>query len=141
MTHDGWGVTKEGWFPIFIPGALPEGRILYQVTKKEKKFVSGDLVEILRTNPQRREAKGPAFMPITPLQILSAQGQEDFKENVIKQTPKGVAGQTNIKIKPLKTMGHPWFYRSKATLAVKDIHGRLEFGIFGHKGCDSISID
>ena len=141
MTHDGRGVVKEGRFPIFIPGALPGERILYQVTKKGKKFSSGDLVEILQASPQRQEAKDPTLMPIMPLQILNAQGQKDFKENVVKQALKRIAGQTNIKIKPLKTMDHPWFYRNKMTLAVKDIQGQLEFGIFGRKSHDFIPVD
>ncbi|VFB16684.1 23S rRNA (uracil-C(5))-methyltransferase RlmCD [Urinicoccus massiliensis] len=141
MTHDGRGVVKEDRFPIFIPGALPGERILYQVTKKGKKFASGDLVEILQASPQRQEAKDPTLMPIMPLQILNAQGQKAFKENVVKQALERIAGQRNIKIKPLKTMDHPWFYRNKMTLAVKDIQGRLEFGIFGRKSHDFIPVD
>ncbi len=141
MTHDGQGVVKVHRFPIFVPGALPGENIFYKIVQKGKKFARGQLLEILEKSPQRQEAKDPTLMAIMPLQILSYPEQVAFKENLVKQAFQRIGVFENLRIQPMKTMDHPWFYRNKLTLAVKNIQGQIEFGIYKRKSHTFIPVN
>lgn len=130
LTHDGRGVVKKDHYPIFVAGAFPGEKIRYQLVKEGKKFATGSCLEILEASPHRIEKKNPDLDPIMPLQGLAYEEQKAFKENLVRQAFKRIGGFKDFELLPILGAENSWAYRNKMTLAVEEVQGQLEFGIY-----------
>jgi 23S rRNA (uracil1939-C5)-methyltransferase len=87
LTHDGSGVAKIEGYPIFVPNALPNEKGQIKVTKINKGYAFGRLVELHEESSQRTNAPCPIYKQCggCQLQHLSYQGQLDFKQKQVKE--------------------------------------------------------
>ena len=53
LDHEGRGVAHVDGKAIFVEGALPRERVVYQASRKKKNFETATLISILRHSPER----------------------------------------------------------------------------------------
>ncbi|MFK2826027.1 23S rRNA (uracil(1939)-C(5))-methyltransferase RlmD [Bacillus sp. B190/17] len=132
LTHDGNAVAKVDGYPLFVAGALPgeTGRI--QVTKVNKGYGFGRLIELFERSPYRVDVPASEAYKYggTQLQHISYEGQLQFKEKQVREVITRIGKLEDVKIHPVLGMEEPWYYRNKAQVPVGEKNGKLIAGFF-----------
>lgn len=138
LNHQGEGIGKCSGKVLFVRGALPEELVTVQITKENKKFLEGKLLEIITPSSKRVASPCPYF-PICggcDLQHLSYLDQLQYKEEKVKDLVLKYGHLDPTLVKPIVANHHPLYYRNKATFQVKE-----KIGYYGKKNYDIIPID
>ncbi|KMY56008.1 RNA methyltransferase [Bacillus sp. FJAT-27231] len=132
LTHDGNAVAKVEGYPLFVAGALPgeTGRI--QVTKINKGYGFGRLMELFERSPHRVDVPAADLHKYggTQLQHISYEGQLQFKEKQVREVLTRIGKLEDVKVHPVLGMEEPWYYRNKAQVPVGEKNGKLIAGFF-----------
>jgi 23S rRNA (uracil1939-C5)-methyltransferase len=123
LSQDGRGVTHIDGKAIFIDGALPNERVMFQYTVKRRKYAEGKVIEILEASPDRVEPNCEHFGLCggCSLQHLDAQAQIHYKQTAMLDSLKHIGKVTPERVfEPLT--GDTWGYRRKARLGAKFVH-------------------
>ncbi|WP_245671422.1 23S rRNA (uracil(1939)-C(5))-methyltransferase RlmD [Pseudobacillus wudalianchiensis] len=132
LTHDGNAVAKVEGYPLFVAGALPgeTGRI--QVTKINKGYGFGRLMELFERSPHRVDVPAADMHKYggTQLQHISYEGQLQFKEKQVREVLTRIGKLEDVKVHPVLGMKEPWYYRNKAQVPVGEKNGKLIAGFF-----------
>lgn len=132
LTHDGNAVAKVEGYPLFVAGALPgeTGRI--QVTKINKGYGFGRLVELFERSPHRIDVPAADMHKYggTQLQHISYEGQLQFKEKQVREVLTRIGKLEDVNVHPVLGMEEPWYYRNKAQVPVGERNGKLIAGFF-----------
>ena len=131
LTYEGMGVAKIDNYPLFIAGALPGEKIEAVIVKTLKNFGYARALKWLTSSPNRVEDDDNIAQQtgITPLGHLKYKAQLEFKRNQIEQLLKKVH-LDNIKVALPIGAVHPYSYRNKAQVPVREINGKLEVGFY-----------
>jgi 23S rRNA (uracil1939-C5)-methyltransferase len=120
LSHDGRGVTHVDGKAVFIDGALPSEKVIFQYTSKRRKHDEGVTLEVLTESEDRVEPMCAHFGICggCSLQHLSAQAQIKYKQQAMLDNLKHIG-----KVEPDEVFdpitAEPWGYRRKARLGVK----------------------
>lgn len=120
LSHDGRGVTHIDGKAIFIDGALPGERVMFQYTSKRRKHDEGVTLEVLSASEDRVEPKCKHFGLCggCSLQHMSAPAQIKYKQQAMLDNLKHIG-----KVEPTEVFepitSEPWGYRKKARLGAK----------------------
>ncbi|MFL0364387.1 23S rRNA (uracil(1939)-C(5))-methyltransferase RlmD [Pseudobacillus sp. 179-B 2D1 NHS] len=132
LTHDGNAVAKVEGYPLFVAGALPgeTGRI--QVTKINKGYGFGRLIELFERSPHRIDVPAADMHKYggTQLQHISYEGQLQFKEKQVREVLTRIGKLEDVNVHPVLGMEEPWYYRNKAQVPVGERNGKLIAGFF-----------
>ncbi|HEY9577651.1 MAG TPA: 23S rRNA (uracil(1939)-C(5))-methyltransferase RlmD [Pseudobacillus sp.] len=132
LTHDGNAVAKVEGYPLFVAGALPgeTGRI--QVTKINKGYGFGRLIELFERSSHRIDVPAAEMHKYggTQLQHISYEGQLQFKEKQVREVLTRIGKLEDVKVYPVLGMEEPWYYRNKAQVPVGEKNGKLIAGFF-----------
>ncbi|HGG60585.1 MAG TPA: 23S rRNA (uracil(1939)-C(5))-methyltransferase RlmD [Gammaproteobacteria bacterium] len=122
LSHDGRGVTHIDGKTVFLDGALPDERVLFEYTATSRKHDEGRVNQVLEASPDRVEPRCASFRLCggCSLQHLDPDRQLAFKqqsmleglERIGKVTPEQV-------LEPLRA--GIWGYRRKARLGVRHV--------------------
>ncbi len=120
LSHEGRGIAHIDGKTIFVDGALAGERVMFQYTRKHRKYDEGKVVEILSAAEDRIAAKCEHFGVCggCSLMHMSPEAQLTLKEGTLREqlTHFGSLAPENW-LGPLK--GPLWGYRRKARLGVK----------------------
>ena len=132
VTHDGSGVAKVDGYPIFVPNGLSGEKAKIKVTKVNKNYGFGRLMEILSASPNRVEAPCPIYYQCggCQLQHFSYEGQLKAKEKQVRDVLERIGKLENVTVHPVLGMEDPWRYRNKAQVPVGEEAGRLVSGFY-----------
>lgn len=132
VTHDGSGVAKIDGYPIFVPNGLSGEKAKIKVTKVNKNYGFGRLMEILSVSPNRVEAPCPIYYQCggCQLQHFSYEGQLKAKEKQVRDVLERIGKLENVTVHPVLGMEDPWRYRNKAQVPVGEEAGRLVSGFY-----------
>jgi 23S rRNA (uracil1939-C5)-methyltransferase len=143
LTHDGAGVAKVEGFPIFVKGALPgeEGQV--KVTKVNKGYAFGRLMELKNESPFRVEPTCPIYAKCggCQLQHMSYEGQLTAKHKQVVEVLARIGGIQNVPVHPVLGMDEPWRYRNKAQVPVGEREGGLVAGFYQQRSHDIIDME
>lgn len=130
LTYQGNGVVKVDHYPIFIPNALPGEDISYVVTKTQRNFAWGRVIDWQTKSPDRVSLKDKRLLQtgIAPLGHLSYPAQLKFKQHQIAELVE--KAHLNVEVLPTLGMDKPYHYRNKAQVPVKMVNGQLETGFY-----------
>jgi len=120
LSHEGRGVANCDGKVIFIDGALPGERVMYQLTNRRRKFDEGKVVEVLEASIDRIKAKCEHYGLCggCSLQHLNSKNQIKHKQSVLLEQFEHIgAVQPEEVLPPL--VSPDWGYRRKARLGVK----------------------
>ncbi|WP_102260974.1 23S rRNA (uracil(1939)-C(5))-methyltransferase RlmD [Mesobacillus jeotgali] len=143
LTHDGAGVAKVDGYPIFVQGGLPGEKAKIKVTKVNKGYGFGRLMEILERSTSRVEcpAEDAHKYGGCQLQHISYEGQLKYKENQVRQVLTRIGKLEDIVVHPIMGMDNPWHYRNKAQVPVGEKDGKLIAGFFKPRSHEIVDTD
>ena len=120
LSHDGRGIAHINDKVVFIDGALPDERVLFEYVASHRNFDEAKTLKVLAASSLRVEPRCPHFGECggCSLQHLDPDAQirmkEDILVNQLARTGKVVAASL---LKPV--MAESWGYRKKARLGVR----------------------
>lgn len=120
LSHDGRGVAHIDGKAVFIDGALPDEKVVFQYTAKRRKHDEGQTIEILTASPDRVEPRCAHFGLCggCSLQHLSTTAQIDYKQQSMLDNLKHIGKVEAAEVfEPITA--ESWGYRRKARLGVK----------------------
>jgi len=143
LTHDGAGVAKIEGFPIFVPNGLPDEKAKIKVTKVNKGYGFGRLIEIYQKSEYRVDAPCPIYKECggCQLQHLSYEGQLVAKQKQVQEVLTRIGKLQNIKVHSVLGMDNPWRYRNKAQVPVADREGGLVAGFYQQRSHEIIDME
>ncbi|ACB84063.1 23S rRNA (uracil(1939)-C(5))-methyltransferase RlmD [Natranaerobius thermophilus] len=143
LNHQGEGVGKYRNFAIFVPFALPGEKVRITITEVKKNYARGQVLQHQDRSSQRVKPPCPFFQECggCQLQHLSYKGQLQYKENLVANQMKKVAGLKNPRVLPAIGMESPWYYRNKFQIPVKPIGGKPRLGLFQKRSQNLVEID
>jgi len=137
---DGGGIIKVGTVPIFVPQAIVGEKVKVKILAVKKSLCYGKLEKILTPSPNRIKPKCVYFSKCggCDLQHINYETQLKFKENLIKNTFKKIAG---LEVSVNVVGGNPYHYRNKLSLPVRQgKDGKTEIGFFRKNSHDVIDV-
>ena len=143
LSHQGLGVAHIEGYPLFIENALPGEDLKIQITHVGKRMGYGDVLKILKKSPYRvEELEDVHFQSGTmPLQHLEYEQQLKFKQQQVKKLLSKVGGIEDVPVFETIGMDHPYGYRNKAQIPVREIEGKLTTGFYKKRSHDLIPIE
>lgn len=125
LSHDGRGVATAGDKRVFVRGALPGERVLARITRVNRRYDEGEVLEIIEASPHRIDPRCPHFGVCggCSLQHLDAAQQIESKHNTLVQNLVRIGKVTPDEWwEPLT--GPAWGYRRKARLSVRYVQAK-----------------
>ncbi|MEH7382733.1 23S rRNA (uracil(1939)-C(5))-methyltransferase RlmD [Bacillus sp. JJ1533] len=142
LTHDGAGVAKIEGFPIFVPNGLPDEKAKIKITKVQKSYGYGRLIELYEKSKYRVDAPCPIYKECggCQLQHLSYEGQLVAKQRQVQEVLTRIGKLPHIEVHPVLGMENPWRYRNKAQVPVADREGGLVAGFYQQRSHEIIDM-
>lgn len=143
LTHEGLGVVKIDKYPFFIEGVIPGETVQFKIIKVGKHFGFGRLEEILQASPDRVEVTdtiGRVTGTMT-LQHMTYDRQLAFKQEVVRQAFQRIGKFEAVQVAETVGMDHPWAYRNKAQIPVREVKGLLSTGIFRKNSHELVAVE
>ncbi len=143
LTHEGSGVAKVEGYPIFVPFGLPGEKARIKVTKINKGYAFGRLMELLEESSDRVEPPCPIYRQCggCQLQHLSYEGQLKAKEKMVREIMARIGKLPDVPVHPVLGMIEPWNYRNKAQVPVGEMEGGLVAGFYAKRSHEIINMD
>ncbi|WP_139339534.1 23S rRNA (uracil(1939)-C(5))-methyltransferase RlmD [Bacillus dakarensis] len=142
LTHDGAGVAKVEGYPIFVPNGLPGEKAKIKITKVNKGYSFGRLIEIYEKSADRVDAPCPIYKECggCQLQHLSYEGQLKAKEKQVRDVLTRIGKLNDVLVHPVLGMEDPWRYRNKAQVPVGEREGGLIAGFYQKRSHEIIDM-
>lgn len=132
-------------YALFVEGALPEETIEFKVVKAGKNFGFGKLIDIIEESPHRIALKDEHDVyrqtGTMPLQHMTYEKQLEFKQNQVEQNFRRIGHLEEAPIFETIGMDHPYGYRNKAQIPVREINGELTTGFYRQRSHDLIPME
>lgn len=145
LTHDGRGVGKVDYYPVFVENAIPGEEIEVRILKTTKKFAYGKVLQWKVKSENRVEDEDIVSdwirTGIAPLHHMTYEAQLEFKQNQVEKVVKRIGGFENVEVKTVKGMDDPSKYRNKAQIPVRKVQDRLQTGFFRRNSHDLVPIE
>lgn len=143
LTSKGEGVVKIDSFPFFVEGTIPGEWVEFKSILLKKNFGIGRLEEIIEASPDRVEIKDDIGRQIgtMSLQHMAYSRQLEYKHDVVEAAFQRIGHFEDVEIRPTLGMEHPWEYRNKAQIPVREINGQLSTGFFRRNSHDLIPVE
>ncbi|MBD8006600.1 23S rRNA (uracil(1939)-C(5))-methyltransferase RlmD [Bacillus norwichensis] len=143
LTHDGKGVAKVDGYPLFVANALPGEKAKIKVSKLNKGYGFGRLVDLYERSAFRIEPACPIFADCggCQLQHLSYEGQLQAKEKQVRDVLERIGKLENVKVHPVLGMENPWHYRNKAQVPIGEHEGGLVGGFYKQRSHEIVDME
>lgn len=94
LTNLGAGLCKIDGFVIFIKDTCPQDKVKIKITKVNKNFATGKLVEIIEPSPFRIKPMCPMqkICGACQLQFIDYNYQLEIKRGIVEETIRNIAG-------------------------------------------------
>lgn len=130
LTYQGLGVAKLNGFAIFVEGVLPEEKGTVRITKMEKRYAYGKLIELKKESSDRVKVENKALSSTIPMQHLHYDKQLLFKSKVVKDSFSKVGVFKEAIVCQIIGNKDAWHYRNKTQVPVRSNNGKMETGLF-----------
>lgn len=127
LSAEGRGLGYHDGKPVFVTGVLPGERARVRIHTDKREFAEAQLLELLRSAPQRQPAPCALFGRCggCQLQALSYAAQVQHKQQVLRR----LLGEFGALAWDEPILAAPWSYRHRARLSVgRDAQGRPLLG-------------
>ncbi|MBE3569463.1 MAG: 23S rRNA (uracil(1939)-C(5))-methyltransferase RlmD [Bacillales bacterium] len=143
VTHEGQGVAKVDGYPLFVPGALQGEKGTIQVTKINKSYGFGKILDIYEESSERTNPPCPLYHECggCQLQHVSYEGQLKIKEKHVQDCLVRIGKITDTEVLPVLGMETPWHYRNKAQVPVGERNGKLIAGFYKKRSHEIMEMD
>ncbi len=132
LGSSGEGVGKYQGFTVFVPGALPDEKVLAKVKLVKKNYATAQIEEVVQKSAERVEPVCPIYKECggCQLQHLSYQGQLKMKQQQVVDALTRI-GHLDVEVFPVIGSVNPWNYRNKMQFpAALGAEGKIEIGCY-----------
>lgn len=142
MSYQGYGVAKVNDFVIFIKGLLLNEIASVRLVKVFKTYAYAIIEEMIESSNQRVNPRCSVYDKCggCDLMHLSHQGQQAFKQQVIKQQ-LALVSLDNVIVYPSLSMDDPWHYRNKVATPMKMTQQKPLIGFYRQNSHDIVEFD
>lgn len=142
MSYQGYGVAKVNDFVIFIKGLLLNEIASVRLVKVLKTYAYAIIEEMIESSNQRVNPRCSVYDKCggCDLMHLSHQGQQAFKQQVIKQQ-LALVSLDNVIVYPSLSMDDPWHYRNKVATPMKMTQQKPLIGFYRQNSHDIVEFD
>ncbi|MGL5437053.1 MAG: 23S rRNA (uracil(1939)-C(5))-methyltransferase RlmD [Lachnospiraceae bacterium] len=141
LTYEGLGVAKHDGLAIFVKGALPGESGKVRISKVEKRFAFGEIINLDVNSPDRMPVENKALDSTIPLQHLSYDKQLQFKTKIVKDIFAKRSLLKDTVIRDTIAAKDEWNYRNKTQVPVRSAKGKMETGVFANDSHRLIPVD
>lgn len=143
LTHDGKGVAKIDGYPLFVAGALPGEKAKILVTKLNKGYGFGRLIELQEESEFRVAPACPIYEECggCQLQHMNYQGQLLAKEKQVREVLLRIGKLEGVPVHSVLGMENPWRYRNKAQVPIGEREGGLVGGFYKQRTHEIIDME
>ena len=143
LTHDGNGVAKVDGYPLFVANGLPGEKAKIKITKLNKGYGFGRLIELYEESSFRVEPPCPIYSQCggCQLQHLSYEGQLKAKEKQVRDVLERIGKLEDVQVHPVLGVENPWRYRNKAQVPIGEREGGLIGGFYQQRSHNIIDMD
>ncbi|NLK50939.1 MAG: 23S rRNA (uracil(1939)-C(5))-methyltransferase RlmD, partial [Syntrophomonadaceae bacterium] len=120
LNHQGEGVGRIAGQTVFVPGSLPEETVRVRVTKIKKRWIHGQLIEVVQASPHRIVPACAHYASCggCALQHLTYTEQLRWKQITVQEALRRIGRLPEVLVHPTLGMTEPWRYRNKVELHV-----------------------
>lgn len=138
LDHQGRGIGRINNKVIFIPGALIGEKVRFRLTTIKKRYLEGELVDLISKSNKRVEPPCPYFHECggCDLMHMSYEDQINFKQNKIKELITKFTNVDDSLVMNIIDCDNHYNYRNKITL-----HVNKKLGLYKKRTNDIITID
>ena len=140
--YEGEGIAKIDNFTIFIKGAIKDEICKIVITKVNKSFAFGKLLEIVESSKERVESDCTTYKRCGGCSLRHIKYEETLKikqDMVQNLVDKNLSNK--IKVNNVIGMENPYYYRNKAQYPVGiDKNGKPIIGVFANRTHEIIPI-
>ena len=143
ITNLGAGIAKLDGFVIFVENACPEDKVKIEITKVNKNFANGKIIEIIKPSPYRITPFCPMqkVCGACQLQYIDYDYQLEIKQKITEETIKSISG---LDIPIFKTIASPEIknYRRKIQYPISQTKNskRILAGYYKPKSHEIVNI-
>lgn len=114
------GILRAGKDNIFVRHVLLNEEVKVKIMKRIQKGYVGEIVEITKPSPARRNVPCPIFERCGSCQMLhmSEQAQSEYKKKYVEKLCKEAKG-LSLRVQDVKVMKEPYHYRNKMIIGFK----------------------
>lgn len=143
LTHQGLGVAHIEDYPIFIENALPKEVVTIKMNHVGQNIGHAKVIEWKKTSPHRVNIVDEVYTQngTMPLQHLEYAEQLKFKQKQVQRLLQRAGLKEKIPVLETIGMEHPYGYRNKAQIPVREIDGQLTTGFYRKNSHDLIPIE
>lgn len=120
LDHEGRGVTHVGGKTIFVEGALPYEKVVYQSYRKKPSYEQAEAVDIVKESYLRAQPRCPHFGVCggCSMQHVEFTGQVAIKQRVLEDNLAHIGKVRAERVLP-PIAGPAWGYRHRARLSAR----------------------
>ncbi len=137
LTVNGDGVAKIDQYPVFIKGGVVGDVVKVMVTKTNKTYGFGKILEIITPSENRRNSPCPSFESCggCSLMHIDYDAQLKFKSDFVLSNLSRIGGYDREDFTYEKIIGakNEFYYRNKAQFPVGKINGEVVCGFYSPK--------
>lgn len=141
----GEGIGKVDNFTVFVKGAVKGEKVKAKITKVNKNFAFGRIMEIIEKSKDRTEPVCPSYKRCggCQMQHLSYEAQLEFKKQKVIDCIEriGKIKMDSVTVHDTIGMEPPYYYRNKVQLPVGEKNGEVEIGFYAERSHEIINID
>lgn len=141
----GEGIGKIDNFTVFVKGAVKGEKVKAKITKVNKNFAFGRVMEIIEKSKDRTEPICPAYKRCggCQMQHLSYEAQLEFKKQKVVDCIEriGKIKMDSVTVQDTIGMEPPYYYRNKVQLPVGEKNGEVQIGFYAERSHEIINID
>lgn len=135
------GVCKIDGYPVFVKDAMKGEKALIKVTKTNKNFGFGRLIEIKEESPFRKRPICDHFYECGGCNMMhmNYEMQLGFKKHRVKETLRKL-GHIETDVGDTVGMSNPFYYRNKAIIPFGMENGRIVAGMYKPRSHDIVDV-
>lgn len=120
LAYGGDAVGRKDGFAVFAPQGVPGEVVNIEITQVKQSYARGEIIEVVESVPERitGDCKVNGVCGGCQLQHIDYQAQLEYKREMVKDNIERIGGLSEVDIKPVLGMEHPYFYRNKAQFPV-----------------------
>ena len=143
LNHSGEGVGRYQGFTLFVPGGVPEDRLLVKIISVQKNYARGLLQAIVKPSSLRIKPSCEFFQNCggCQLQHIDYPAQLELKTQLVRETLSRIGSIDPEAVKDTRGMKDPWNYRNKSQYPVRSRKGLAVTGFFAPRSHNLIEID
>ncbi len=122
LAFGGAGVARVENYVVFVKGALPGETVKVRIQKRKSGHAEARLLEIIKPSPERQQAACPYFEWCggCTWQSLTYADQLKHKQQIVAESLRHLAGETEIEVRPVLPSEADFAYRNKMEFSFSD---------------------